>query len=93
MSDRVLLAALLTALQTRGRLGWVFLPAEALWDLCAAVAPPGELQRTEGWRLALRVRAAYEGAGYPVHTDGQRSYEVAGLVLTVERMIEAGPGL
>ena len=89
MPDYDLLSALLAQLTTRGRLGWVFLPVDALWDLSTAVAPPGELQRTAGWRLALRVRAAYEGAGYPVHTDGQRSYEVAGLVLTVEALLDA----
>lgn len=87
MSDSDLLAALLAELTTRGRLGWVLLPADALRDLCTAVAPAGELQRTEGWRLALRVRAAYEGTGYPVHTDGQRAYEVLGLVTTVEALL------
>jgi hypothetical protein len=89
MSDHDLLSALLVELQRRGASGWVFLPSDALRDLCTAVAPPGPLQQTEGWRLALRVRAAYEGAGYPVHTDGQRSYEVAGLVLTVEGLLDA----
>jgi len=74
-------------------MGWVFMPSDALRALCAAVAPPGPLQRTEGWRLALRVRAAYEGAGYPVHADGQRSYEIVGLVSTVEMLLDAGPEL
>lgn len=45
------------------------------------------------WRLALRVRAPYEGAGYPVPAEGQRSYDLAGLMTTVEVMLDAGSEL